>query len=38
MSKIHFQDRIEKILHNYESSGWGLPDTMWDIYYDYSEN
>ena len=38
MSKIHFQDRIEKILHNCESSGWGFPDTMWDIYYDYSEN
>ena len=33
----HFQKRIDNILHNCESSGWGFPDTMWDIYYDYSD-
>lgn len=33
----HFQQRIDTILHNCESSGWGFPDTMWDIYYDYSD-
>ena len=32
-----FQKRIDIILHNCESSGWGFPDTMWDIYYDYSD-
>lgn len=32
-----FQERIDKILHNCESSGWGFPDAMWDIYYDYSD-
>ena len=31
-----FQERIDIILKNCESSGWGFPDTMWDIYYDYS--
>ena len=33
----HFQQRIDTILHNCESSGWGFPDTMWDIYYNYSD-
>ena len=33
----HFQKRIDIILHNCESSGWGFPDDMWQIYYDYSE-
>ena len=32
-----FQKRIDIILHNCESSGWGFPDSMWDIYYDYSD-
>ena len=32
-----FQKRINIILHNCESSGWGFPDTMWDIYNDYSD-
>ena len=32
-----FQKRIDQILHNCESSGWGFPDAMWDIYYDYSD-
>ena len=32
-----FQKRIDILLHNCESSGWGFPDTMWDIYYDYSD-
>lgn len=32
-----FQERIDTILKNCESSGWGFPDTMWDIYYDYSD-
>ena len=31
-----FQKRIDIILHNCESSGWGFPDDMWQIYYDYS--
>ena len=33
----HFQQRIDTILHNCESSGWGFPDTMWDIYCEYSD-
>jgi hypothetical protein len=33
----HFQKRIDKILHNCESSGRGFPDSMWDIYYEYSD-
>ena len=33
-----FQKRIDIMLHNCESSGWGFPDSMWDIYYDYSES
>lgn len=41
ISKHHlqslFQKRIDKILQNCEGSGWGFPDSMWDIYYDYSE-
>ena len=32
-----FQKRIDIILHNCESSGWGFPDDMWQIYYDYSD-
>jgi hypothetical protein len=32
-----FQNRIEDILRNCESSGWGFPDDMWEIYYEYSE-
>lgn len=32
-----FQKRIEIILHNCESSGWGFPNDMWQIYYDYSD-
>lgn len=41
ISKHHlqslFQKRIDKILQNCEGSGWGFPDSMWSIYYDYSE-
>jgi len=32
-----FQKRIDIILHNCESSGWGFPDSMWDIYYEFSK-
>lgn len=32
-----FQTRIEKILKNCESSGYGFPDSMYQIYYDYSD-
>ena len=32
-----FQERIDTILKNSESSGWGFPDAMWDIYHDYSD-
>jgi len=32
-----FQKRIDIILQNCESSGWGFPDAMWDIYYEYSD-
>lgn len=32
-----FQERIDIILKNCESSGWGFSDTMRDIYYDYSD-
>ncbi len=32
-----FQKRIDKILENCESSGWGFPDSMWSIYHDYSK-
>ena len=32
-----FQKRIDIILLNCESSGWGFPDSMWQIYYDYSD-
>lgn len=33
-----FQKRIDLILKNCESSGWGFPDAMWDIYYEYSNH
>ena len=33
----HFQQRIDTILHNSESSGWWFPDIMRDTYYDYSD-
>lgn len=32
-----FQRRIELLLHNCESSGWGFPDSMWDIYHEYAD-
>ena len=32
-----FQARIEKILKNCEGSGYGFPDSMYQIYYDYSD-
>ena len=32
-----FQNRIDFILKNCESSGYGFPDEMWQIYYDYSD-
>ncbi|MBQ8948785.1 MAG: hypothetical protein IJ059_03240 [Prevotella sp.] len=31
------EELVMVILHNCESSGWGFPDAMWDIYYDYSD-
>ena len=31
-----FQSRIDKILKNCESSGWGFPDEMWSVYEEYN--
>lgn len=33
-----FQSRIDKILKNCESSGWGFPDEMWSVYTDYAKS
>lgn len=36
--KSHFQKRVDKILDNCQSSGYGFPDSMEQAYYDYWED
>ena len=33
-----FQKRIDRILKNCEDSGYGFPDSMWQVYDDYSNS
>ena len=30
-----FSKRIERMLKSVEDCGWGFPDTLYDIYYEY---
>ena len=30
-----FSERIERMLKSVEDCGWGFPDTLYDIYYEY---
>lgn len=33
-----FSERIEQMLKSVEDCGWGFPDTLYDIYYEYKFN
>lgn len=32
-----YSDRMKKMIESVECCGWGFPDTLWDMYYEYAE-
>lgn len=33
-----YSSRMEKMIESVECCGYGFPDTLWNIYYDYADN
>lgn len=33
---FEYSDRMKKMIESVEYCGWGFPDTLWNIYYEYA--